>query len=189
MVAQWWRDASKPLERRCNNAFTDGFNARRANLHNCPSSSGSRRRTALAVSHSVPPLPQSSRRHTEASEASHGRFHWSDAAATPVGRPAATLSAAMPAPADFRSNQIKASLSAFQREEVKVLGFGVKARLRPQRMALRRFHVPFASSAQPARRAVRLCVCCLWVPPGVLVVCSPLLCGVLTVFMLTWFIG
>ena len=43
-----------------------------------------------------------------------------------------------------RQNRIKASLRAFQRGEVKVLGFGVKARLRPQRMALRRLHVPFA---------------------------------------------
>lgn len=41
-------------------------------------------------------------------------------------------------------NQIKASLSAFQREKVKVLGFGVKARLRPQRMALRWYYDPFA---------------------------------------------
>ena len=38
----------------------------------------------------------------------------------------------------------KASLSVFQRCEVKVLGFGVKARPRPQRMALRWLHVPFA---------------------------------------------
>lgn len=45
---------------------------------------------------------------------------------------------------DIRSNQIKASLSAFQRGKVKVLGFGVKARLRPQRMALRWDYDPFA---------------------------------------------
>ena len=38
---------------------------------------------------------------------------------------------------DFHPNRIKASLSAFQRRDVKVLGFGVKARPRPQRMALR----------------------------------------------------
>ena len=43
---------------------------------------------------------------------------------------------AMPAPAGG-VNRIKASLSAFQRRDVKVLGFGVKARPRPQRMALR----------------------------------------------------
>ena len=41
-------------------------------------------------------------------------------------------------------NRIKASLRAFQREKVKVLGFGMKARLRPQRMALRRYYGPFA---------------------------------------------
>ena len=41
-------------------------------------------------------------------------------------------------------NQIKASLRAFQREKVKVLGFGVKARPRPQRMALRWYYDPFA---------------------------------------------
>lgn len=43
-----------------------------------------------------------------------------------------------------RRNQIKASLSAFQRWEVKVLGFGVRARLRPQRMASRGCSDPFA---------------------------------------------
>lgn len=41
-------------------------------------------------------------------------------------------------------NRIKASLSVFQRREVKVLGFGVKACPRPQRMALRWCSVPFA---------------------------------------------
>lgn len=41
-------------------------------------------------------------------------------------------------------NQIKASLRAFQREKVKVLGFGMKARPRPQRMALRGDYDPFA---------------------------------------------
>ena len=44
----------------------------------------------------------------------------------------------------FRQNRIKASLSVFQRCEVKVLGFGVKARPRPQRMALRWLNVPLA---------------------------------------------
>ena len=44
----------------------------------------------------------------------------------------------------FRTNRIKASLRAFQRWKVKVLGFDVKARLRPQRMALRRYQAPFA---------------------------------------------
>ena len=44
----------------------------------------------------------------------------------------------------IRPNRIKASLRAFQRWKVKVLGFGVKARLRPQRMALRWLYVPFA---------------------------------------------
>ena len=66
---------------------------------------------------------------------------------------------------DIRSNQIKASLSAFQRGKVKVLGFGVKARLRPQRMALRWDYDPFAPSAQMARRAVRLRACRLPAPP------------------------
>lgn len=44
----------------------------------------------------------------------------------------------------FRQNLIKASLSVFQRREVKVLGFDVKARPRPQRMALRWVYDPFA---------------------------------------------
>ena len=43
-----------------------------------------------------------------------------------------------------RRNQRKASLSVFRRWEVKVLGFGVKARLRPQRMASRGCFDPFA---------------------------------------------
>lgn len=41
-------------------------------------------------------------------------------------------------------NRIKASLSVFQRREVKVLGFGVKDRLRPQRIASRGCSDPFA---------------------------------------------
>lgn len=45
---------------------------------------------------------------------------------------------------EIRRNQIKASLRAFQRWYVKVLGFGVKARLRPQRMASRGCSDPFA---------------------------------------------
>ena len=43
-----------------------------------------------------------------------------------------------------RRNQIKAPLRAFQRREVKVLGFGVKARLKCQRMASRGCSDPFA---------------------------------------------
>lgn len=43
-----------------------------------------------------------------------------------------------------RPNRIKASLSAFQRREVKVLGFDVKTRLRPQRMDSRGCSDPFA---------------------------------------------
>ena len=44
----------------------------------------------------------------------------------------------------IRPNRIKASLSVFQRCEVKVLGFDVKACPRPQRMALRWDYDPFA---------------------------------------------
>lgn len=58
-------------------------------------------------------------------------------------RPAGDASAPWP-PQRFRRNQIRASLSVFQRREVKVLGFGVKARLRPQRMASRGCPDPFA---------------------------------------------
>lgn len=43
----------------------------------------------------------------------------------------------------FPLNRIKASLRAFQCWEVKVLGFGVKVRPRPQRMALRWYPAPF----------------------------------------------
>lgn len=53
--------------------------------------------------------------------------------------------ASMPWPWQRSSrNQIKDSLSAFKRWEVKVLGFGVRARLRPQRMASRWCPDPFA---------------------------------------------
>lgn len=41
-------------------------------------------------------------------------------------------------------NRKRASLSAFRRRGVKVLGFDMKARLRPQRMAPRGCHDPFA---------------------------------------------
>lgn len=43
----------------------------------------------------------------------------------------------------FPPSRIKASLRLFQRWEIKVLGFGVKARPRPQRMALRWDYDPF----------------------------------------------
>lgn len=53
--------------------------------------------------------------------------------------------ASMPWPWQRSSrNQIKAPLGAFKRWEVKVLGFGVRARLRPQRMASRWCPDPFA---------------------------------------------
>ena len=44
----------------------------------------------------------------------------------------------------LRQNRIKAHLRAFNRWKVKVLGFGVKARPRPQRMALGWHRAPFA---------------------------------------------
>lgn len=51
-------------------------------------------------------------------------------------RPAGDASTPWPRQRSSR-NQIKASLSAFRRREVKVLGFGARARPRPQRMASR----------------------------------------------------
>lgn len=68
----------------------------------------------------------------------------------------------------LRQNRIKAHLRAFRRWKVKVLGFCVKARPRPKRMALRWCQASSPSSAQLARRAVRLRVCCFPVPPPVM---------------------
>lgn len=72
-----------------------------------------------------------------------------------------------------RRNQIKASLRAFQRREVKVLGFGVKTRPRPQRMASRRYSVPFAlvGAISKACGEARVCVFS-GSPPCVVVACS-----------------
>ena len=80
---------------------------------------------------------------------------------------------------DFPPNRIKASLSAFQRREVKVLGFGVKARPRPQRMALRWLHVPFALVGANGKACGEA--------PGVLFSGTPRGCwGVLS--LLLWFV-
>nr|DAH24724.1 MAG TPA: hypothetical protein [Caudoviricetes sp.] len=71
-------------------------------------------------------------------------------------------------------NRIKASLSAFQRREVKVLGFGVKARPRPQRMALRWVYDPFAlvgANGKACGEASR--VSFPGIPPGVWVASLP----------------
>ena len=65
----------------------------------------------------------------------------SKAMAADVGEPPPSAMAAKPPEAWIR---IKASLRAFQRWEVKLFGFGVKARPRPQRMALRWFYSPLA---------------------------------------------
>ena len=72
-------------------------------------------------------------------------------------------------------NRIKASLSAFQREKVKVLGFGVKARPRPQRMALRWVHAQFAlvgANGKACGEASRVSVS---EPPPFLGGCLPLI--------------
>lgn len=79
-----------------------------------------------------------------------------------------------------RRNQIKASLRAFQRREVKVLGFGVKTRPRPQRMASRRYSVPFALVGAIGKACGEAWgVFFLGSPPGVLVCAPPVVVGVL----------
>lgn len=66
-----------------------------------------------------------------------------------------------------RPNRIKASLSVFQRWEVKVLGFGVKARLRPQRIASRGCSDPFALVGAIGKACGEAWVCVfLGSPPG-----------------------
>lgn len=67
----------------------------------------------------------------------------------------------------IRQNLIKASLRAFQRWKVKVLGFSVKARPRPKRMALRRDYDPFGlvgANGKACGEAPRVSV--LGTPPG-----------------------
>lgn len=102
-----------------------------------------------------------------------------------------SMTAAAPAGrCDIRPNRIKASLRAFQRWKVKVLGFGVKARPRPQRMALRWDYDPFVlvgANGKACGEAPRVSV--LGTPPGYLW-CSPPAVGFVNlVHVLTWFIG
>lgn len=88
-----------------------------------------------------------------------------------------------------RRNQIKASLSAFKRWEVKVLGFGVRARLRPQRMASGWCPDPFAlvgATGKACGEARRVSVS--GAPPGV---CCGVLCPLLGIVLVlsTVFMG
>lgn len=118
------------------------------------------------------PPPAGSRRRTVFDKRCHAQsfgakchtrsFDWrvggrSMTAAAPAGR------------CGIRPNRIKASLRAFQHGKVKVLGFGVKARLRPQRMALRWDYDPFAlvgANGKACGEAPRVLV--LGAPPGCL---------------------
>lgn len=83
-------------------------------------------------------------------------------------------------------NRIKASLSVFQRREVKVLGFSVKACLRPQRMAFRRYCDPFAPVGANGKACGEAGVCCFsGTPPLVRGVSPPALGSVNRVYSLT----
>lgn len=151
MVAPWWRDASKPLERR----------------HS----------TMVAYRGEPPPRMADVRcRAGIRSAASHKRD--ADGRTTAV---AADLPEAW--------NRIKASLSVFQRREVKVLGFSVKVRPRPQRMALRRYYDPFALVGASGKACGEAVVCLFSGTPPVRRGCLPLAVGcvdrvdVLTRFM------
>ena len=67
----------------------------------------------------------------------------------------------------IRRNRIKASLSVFQRWKVKVLGFNVKARLRPQRIASGGCSDPFALVGTIGKACGEAWVCVfLGSPPG-----------------------
>lgn len=164
MVALRWHDASKPLERRRTAVFTNGRRPGRTAIGTWSPSAGSRCRTAFATSRIVLRLARGRPLH------GHGR--------TCRRR-------------GIRPNRIKASLSVFQRCEVKVLGFDVKTRPRPQRMALRWCYVPFAlvgANGKACGEAPR--VLFSGTPPGVLGcaprgvgVCFPCCCGLLTVFV------
>lgn len=80
-------------------------------------------------------------------------------------------------------NRIKASLSGFQRREVKVLGFGVKTRPRAQRMALRVYCDPFGLVGANGKACGEAPgVFSPGTPPGVLV-CAPLAVDALAGFM------
>ena len=80
-------------------------------------------------------------------------------------------------------NRIKPSLRAFQRREVKVLGFGVKVRLRPQRMALRGYCDPFGLVGANGKACGEAGVCCFSGTPPVVWGCLPLLWVLLTGFI------
>lgn len=204
---QWWCDASEPLKRRRNNAFYRWRGAMRQifTIHRNPPVRGVARPplhhtqffcgraspTASAASREGPPW----RSHTKA-------FPWGRVTRKPsMGqaqpwpsrrqRPAGDASTPWP-PQRFRRNQIKASLSAFQRWKVKVLGFGVKTRLSPQRMASRGCSDPFALVGTIGKACGEAWVCVFFgSPPGV-GVCFPfvvVVCGVGLVFWLCSCVG
>mgnify|MGYP006920567263 CR=1 FL=1 len=112
-------------------------------------------------------------------------------ATTPHGRPI-SRSAASHEPSERHAHlpwpqlpeawtRIKAHLRAFQRWKVKVLGFCVKARPRPQRMALDGIVPHSPSSAQSARRAVKLRVCRFPAPPPCVGGVSPVILRIVIV--------
>lgn len=137
-----------------------------ANLHNSPESAGSRRRMALAPSHSVPPWTGSATafvasRMDVRGVVSHKGFR------LVRGRPPSTAMAVTFRRCGIGRNRIKASLSVFQSRKVKVLGFGVKARLRPQRIASRGCSDPFALVGTIGKACGEAWVCVfLGSPPG-----------------------
>lgn len=87
-------------------------------------------------------------------------------------------------------NRIKASLSVFQRRKVKVLGFDVKARLRPQRMASRGCSDPFALVGAIGKACGEAWVCVFsGSPPGCWCVCPLVVVGVLVWLVCWWGLG
>lgn len=107
------------------------------------------RRSNMAVDRSEPPPPHG--RHPPIRGVAHRQ-----STAVPhkraVGGRTADRATAMAVDLPEAWNRIKAPLSVFQRREIKVLGFGVKARPRPQRMALRGIRA-LTSRCEPAEDA------------------------------------
>lgn len=137
--------------------------AKRAAIRTWSSSTGLRRRTASAASREGLPW----RYHTKAF---HGRTEPSHGRARRL-RPAGDASTPCPWQ-EYNRNHKKASLSAFRRWEVKGLGFDVKARLRPQRMASGGCPDPFALVGTIGKACGEASVVSVsGAPPGCVVVC------------------
>lgn len=182
----WWRDVSKPLGRRRNNTIATwppNVSKRHPRMAAIGRATATHGPLGVALSPST-----DGRRHGlrgARSKAFHRRCHTKDSHWRVWGR--FRRHGRTCRRRRFCRNQIKASLRAFQRWKVKVLGFGVKARLRPHRMASRGCSDPFALIGAIGKACGEAWVCVFfWVPPGGVGVCAPCCCGVLVGFVCWW---